>query len=375
MPKLFMVMSEEFFLLTHRKEIAVEAVKQGFDVTLIAKNTGRRAEIEALGVKMIDLPINPTGMNLWQELKTLWFLFRLYCREQPDIIHHIGLKTVLWGGLAARIAQVRANIINAISGLGITFSDDRLSITARGILAVIRLSTGKHVKFIFQNPQDEELFIKHRITTQKQTVFIKGSGVDLSKFAYVPIPETSPVKVIFTARMVEEKGVVTLIEAANKLRQKYTGHVEFLLCGGLSKNPKAISKQWLDEHCDGQYIKWLGHRNDIRELLEKSHIVAFPSYYREGVPKSLIEACAIGRPIITCDSIGCRDTVEDGHNGFLIPIKNSDILADKLRILIENPELRVRMGLESRKKAELEFSVEDVVNKHLALYKPNNTES
>ena len=368
MPKLFMVMSEEFFLLTHRKEIAVEAVRRGFDVTLVAKNTGRRAEIEALGVKMIDLPVNPTGMNLRQELKTFAFLRRLYYRERPDIIHHVGLKSVLWGGLAAKLSRSRASVINAISGLGITFSHDRLSPVARGILFAIRFSGGRNVRFIFQNHEDEALFLRYKVTTPERNVFIKGSGVDLRQFDYVPMPEAGPVKVLFTARMVAEKGVAVLVEAAGKLRCEYEGRAEFLLCGGLSKNPNAISKQWLEEHCDGRYIQWLGHRNDVRELLGQSHIVAFPSYYREGVPKSLIEACAVGRPIVTCDSTGCRETVDDGVNGFLVPTKNSDALADRLRTLIDDKELRVRMGLASRKKAEAEFSVDDVVDKHMELY-------
>ena len=368
MKKLFIVMNEDVFLLTHRKAIAIEAVREGFDVTLIAKNTGRRAEIEALGIKMIDMPVNPTGMNIFQELKTLYFLHRFYRKERPDIIHHIGLKLVLCGGVSARTSHCRAKIINAISGLGITFSDTKISLIARGILKIIQLSTNLNVKFIFQNHQDEELFMRYKVITPRQSVFIKGSGVDLDEFTYVPEPDTLPVKIIFTARMVKEKGVYVLIEAAEKMRKEYVNHIEFLLCGGLSRSPKAIKKQWLEDHCDGQYIKWLGHRSDIRDLLGQSHIVAFPSFYREGVPKSLIEACAVGRPIITCDSIGCRDTVEDGKNGYLIPIKDSDALVEKLRMIINDKDLRVRMGYFSRKKAEVEFSLKDVVRKHMELY-------
>lgn len=174
--------------------------------------------------------------------------------------------------------------------------------------------------------------------------------------------------IIFTARMVKEKGVLVLIEAAEKLRTDYSGKIDFWLCGGLSNNPNGIKESELRAKCDDNYIKWLGFRNDVKELLKKSSIVAFPSYYREGVPKSLIEAAAIGRPIITTNSIGCKDTVEDGFNGFLIPIKNSDVLADKLKILIDNKDLRLKMGKNSRKIAERDFSLENVVNKHLEIY-------
>lgn len=168
--------------------------------------------------------------------------------------------------------------------------------------------------------------------------------------------------------MVKEKGVLVLIEAAEKLRKDYSDKIDFWLCGGLSNNPNGIKESELRAKCDGSYIQWLGFRTDVKELLQKACIVAFPSYYREGVPKSLIEAAAIGRPIITTNSIGCKDTVEDGFNGFLIPIKNSDVLADKLKILIDNKDLRLKMGKNSRKIAERDFSLENVVNKHLEIY-------
>lgn len=176
------------------------------------------------------------------------------------------------------------------------------------------------------------------------------------------------IHVIFTARMVREKGTLILIDAAEELRKDYADKVDFWLCGGLSDNPNALTEEDLRSRCDDSYIKWLGFRKDVKELLRQASIVAFPSYYREGVPKSLIEACAIGRPIVTTNSIGCKDTVEDGVNGFLIPIKDSHALADKLRILIDNPELRRNMGKSSRHKAEREFSLDDVIKKHLEVY-------
>jgi glycosyltransferase involved in cell wall biosynthesis len=168
--------------------------------------------------------------------------------------------------------------------------------------------------------------------------------------------------------MIKEKGVFELIEAANILKEKYQNKVRFLLCGGIDDNPKAISKEELKKNCDNDYIQWLGYRTDVKELLEKSHIVAFPSYYKEGLPKSLIEACAIGRPIVTTDSIGCKDAVIDGYNGFLIPIKNSQALAGKLEILIKDKALRMQMGRNSRKLAERDFSIEKVIEKHIEIY-------
>lgn len=368
MSRLFIVVNEDRFFLSHRKDIAVAAVAAGYDVTVVAKDTGRKEEVVALGVNYIELPVNPTGMNVGQELETFNFLCRLFRKEKPDIVHNVGLKQILWGGLAAKFAQIPL-VVNAVSGLGVMFSGDELSLSARAIMRLLRFShnrTGVYV--IFQNEDDSQLFLKHKIVAPNQQYFIKGSGVNLKEFAYVPEPDGDKINVIFTARMVKEKGVVTLVEAAELLRKDYEGKVEFWLCGGLSGNPKALREGELRSMCDGKYIQWLGYRTDVRELLMKAHVVAFPSYYREGVPKSLIEASAIGRPIVTTDSVGCRDVVEDGVNGFLVPVRDAAALADRLRILLNDKELRVSMGRKSREFAERDFSIDAVLKTHLAIY-------
>lgn len=368
MSRLFIVVNEDRFFLSHRKDIAVAAVAAGYDVTVVAKDTGRKEEVVALGVNYIELPVNPTGKNIGQELETFHFLWRLFRKERPDIVHNVGLKQILWGGLAARFARVPL-VVNAVSGLGVMFSGDKLSLSTRVIMRMLSFSHHrKGVCVIFQNEDDSQLFLRHGIVTPGQQYFIKGSGVDLKDFSYTPESEGDKINVIFTARMVKEKGVVTLVQAAELLRKDYEGKVEFWLCGGLSGNPKALSENELRLMCDGKYIKWLGYRTDVRELLMKSHIVAFPSYYREGVPKSLIEASAIGRPIVTTDSVGCRDVVEDGVNGFLIPVKDAATLADRLRILLNDRELRMSMGRKSREFAERDFSIAAVLKTHLAIY-------
>ena len=368
MKKLLMIVNEDRFFLSHRKEIAIAAQEAGWDVTIVCKDTGRLREVEALGLKVIELPINPTGMNLRQELRTFWFLYNLYTKNKDVVVHHVGLKNILWGGLAAKLAGV-CGMVNAVSGLGAVFSGGKIGITARGILSVMRFSNRrKRVKVIFQNQEDRNLFLQHGVVNESQVEFIKGSGVNLNEFKYVPEPESETLKVVFTARMVKEKGVIELIEAAERLRKEYEGRVEFWLCGRLAVNADAISKEELESRCSEGYIKWLGFQKDIKTILEQCHIMAFPSYYREGVPKSLIDVCAVGRPIVTTNSIGCKDVVDDGVNGFLVPIKDSEALADKLRILIEDKDLRVKMGKASREKAEQEFAIEKVIQKHLDIY-------
>ena len=221
---------------------------------------------------------------------------------------------------------------------------------------------------IFQNDDDKGLYIKNRIIREKQARFIKGSGVDLSQFCYTPEPEEGKLKVILTARMIVEKGIFVLVEAAEMLKDKYRNMVEFQLIGGLDDHPGAITEEQLHAVCDGEYIRWLGYRTDVKALLMQCHVVAFPSYYMEGLPKSLIEANAIGRPIITCNSVGCKDAVKDGYNGFLIPIKDAKALAEKLDMLLSDRALRKRMGRNARSYAEKYFSIADVVKKHLDIY-------
>ena len=368
MIRLFIVVNVDWFFLSHRKDIALSAQENGYEVTVVTKDTGKKSTIEALGLKVIDLPMNRSGQNIIEELYTCWFLYRLYRRKKPDIVHHVGLKTILWGTLAAKLAKVHG-VVNAVSGLGIFFSEENTSLVSKLLPRVLRFSHHrKNLAVIFQNEEDKGLFLKNRIIKEEQAFMIKGSGVDLNQYCYTPEQESKKIKVLLTARMIVEKGVFVLVDAALKLKEKYRDKVEFLLCGGLDDNPKVIKEEELKSVCDGGYIQWLGYRTDVLELLKSCHIVAFPSYYKEGLPKSLIEAAAVGRPIVTTNSIGCKETVVDGYNGYLIPVKDSDTLAEKLNLLFEDENLRQNMGRNSRILAEKDFSIENVIHRHLEIY-------
>ena len=372
MRKLFIVVNEDSFFLSHRKDIAVRAKEEGYDVTIVASDTGKAGEIRSSGLKFHDLPINKTGLNLREEAKTLSYLYRLIGQERPDIVHLVGMKLILWGGLAARLRNVRLTV-SAVSGLGVMFSPEYnrglRKLMSGGVLAVMRfIHKSGRAYCIFHNTEDLELFVRNRIVSREYCVRTMGSGINLNEYKYSPEPQEGKIRILFTARMVEDKGVLVLIDAAEKLRAEYGDRVEFLLCGGLETNPLAVSKEKLEELCDGVYIQWLGRRSDVLQLLEQSHIFAFPSYYKEGLPKSCIEATAIGRPVITCDSTGCRDTVIDGETGFLVPVKDSDSLAAKLKVLLDDSDLRIAMGRKARIFAENTFSLEDVIQAHLHIY-------
>ena len=368
MNKLFIVVNVDWFFLSHRLPVALAAQKAGWDVTIVTADTGKLKDIEAKGLKVINLPMSRSGKNILEELGTLNFLRKLYKREKPDVVHHVGMKTILWGTLAAKFAKVNG-VVNAVSGLGGFFAEDNKSMLAKVMPKVLKFSHNrKNLLVIFQNNEDRTMYVKKGIISDSQARFIKGSGVNLQDFCYTPEPKEGKVKIILTARMIVEKGIFLLTEAAEKLRKEYEDKAEFWLVGGIDDHPGAITKEQLDMACDGKYIKWLGYRTDVKVLLQQSHIVAFPSYYMEGLPKSLIEADAIGRPVITCNSVGCKETVIDGYNGYLIPTKDVDALVEKLDILLGDAKLRQEMGKNSRKYAEENFSIDVVIERHLKIY-------
>ncbi|MCH5242282.1 MAG: glycosyltransferase family 4 protein [Muribaculaceae bacterium] len=366
--KLLLIINEDRFFLSHRTHIALLAREKGWDVTLVTKNTGRRKEIEGMGFKYLELPINPTGMNPKDELRLLKFLMDLFKKNPDAIIHLVGLKNMMWGGLAAKMIKTKG-VLFAVSGLGTLFGEEKNEIISKGIQQMLKVGMRrKNAAVIFQNHDDEKLFMDNGIANKCFRFFIKGSGVDLKQ--YVPGEEkhNDPLKIIFTARMLREKGVEDLVAAAEILRPEYEGKIEFLLCGDLSNNPNALSKEDMESLTDGSYIKWLGHRNDIPELLSQSDIMCFPSFYREGVPKSLIEASACGLPLVTTDSVGCRDTVDNKKNGYLVNPHSPGEIAKALRKLINNPDKRKKMGIKSRQIAVKEYDVNAVAQKHLEIY-------
>lgn len=366
-PELLLVVNEDSFFLSHRREVALEALRGGWKVTVVARDTGRRAEIESLGLGFVNLPVNPTGMVLNEEIKTLRFLLGLLRRHRNAVVHFVGLKNMLWGGLAARAVRPRGAVF-AVSGLGTLFGERRNKALTAALLRLLRVGmAGGNNAVIFQNHDDESLFVRHRVVTPPAVRLIKGSGVDLLKFR----PHSGsgqPLRVLFAGRMIAEKGVGDFIDAARLLKAEFAGGVEFVLCGGLSANPSALKEGDLRAMTDAPYIRWDGHVTDIASVMARSDVFCYPGYYREGVPKALLEASACGLPLVTCDSVGCRDTVEDGVNGFLVPPHRPDMIARRLRRLLTDAALRERMGRRSRLKAEEEYDVRAVAARHMEIY-------
>jgi len=369
--KLIIVVNELRFFLSHRLPIALAARDAGYEVH-IASRSGTIDEVEQLNQELLQfhsISFHRSSMGLWQELETLRELLRLYKEIQPDIVHHVTIKPVLYGTLVARwVGGIQ--ILNAISGLGYFFIAQgwKSSIRKTLLLWVYRaILYNRKVWILFQNPDDQALFSQHKIIYPEHAFIIKGSGVDLQQFAYSSIPK-GRIKIILVARMLWDKGVGEFVESATVLMQQGLD-ADFLLVGSVdSGNPESISMEQLEEWNRAGVVKWLGERADIAQLLAESHIAVLPSY-REGLPKSLIEAVAVGRPIVTTDVPGCREVVKDGENGFLVPAKDAKELAIAIQKIINNPKLLTSMGKKSRLMAEQEFSILQIVDQTLKLYK------
>lgn len=366
--KLFIVVNVDWFFLSHRLPVALAAKDIGWDVTVVTADTGRLKDIAKAGFKVVNLPMSRSGMNPIQELRAFWFLYRLYKKDKPDVVHHVALKAILWGGIAAKLVKIHG-VVNAVAGLGGIFTEKK-GIVPLLILNAFRFSHHRdNLLVIFQNQEDETLFRQYGVITECQSRIIRSSGVDLNVFCHTPEVDSDKVVILITTRMIREKGIFVLVDAAEKLRSEYENKVEFWIVGGLDDHQGAITIDEILSVCDGKYIKWLGRREDVKELIQQCQIFAYPSYYREGIPKSLIEAAAIGRPIVTTDNIGCKEVVVDAVNGFLVPIKDDELLAAKLKKLINDKELRQRMGIASRKVAEHNYGIEMVVESHLEIYR------
>ncbi len=367
-PKLLFTVNDAGFFLSHRLPIAQAAAAAGYDVQ-VATAPGRAAgDIVARGFAHHPVPISRRGLNPLAEAGALWALYRLYRRLRPDLIHNVTVKPVLYGGIAARLARCPA-VVSAISGLGFVFI--RRGWAAAPLRALIE--TGYRwalkragSKVIFQNPDDRGAFLSRNLTMAEDCVLIRGAGVDVAVFAPLPEPDGLPI-VVLPARMLMDKGVGEFAEAARALRSQGVA-ARFVLVGDSDEgNPTAIPAARLRAWESEGILEWWGFRGDMAAVLAQAHIVCLPSY-REGLPKSLIEAAACARPIVTSDVPGCREIARGGENAILVPPRNAGALATALRQLIEDAALRRRLGTRGREIAVAEFALERVVSETLEVY-------
>ena len=368
-PKLLFTVNDAGFFLSHRLPIARAAAAAGFHVHVATAPSPAAAAIAAEGFPHHPVPMTRRGVNPLREIWVPWALTRLYRSIKPDLVHHVTIKPVLYGGLAARLAGVPA-VVGAVSGLGYVFLDRGPGAgVLRGLIrAAYRIALRQpNGRVIFQNQDDRAEFVTRGLVAPDDCVLIKGSGVDLDAFRPCPEPEGPPV-VMLAARILRDKGVGEFVEAARRLRDAGT-QARFVLVGDTDPgNPTAIPRPQVQQWHDEGLVEWWGFREDMAAVLAQAHVVCLPSY-REGLPKVLIEAAACGRAIVASDVPGCREIARDGHNALLVPVRDGAALAEAIARLLSDAELRRRMGTRGREIVEAEFSLADVVAQTLALYR------
>jgi glycosyltransferase involved in cell wall biosynthesis len=368
-PRLLFVVNDAGFFLSHRLVLAEAARSAGYDVHVATPPGSGADRVGALGFPHHAIRLSRRGSRPWAEAASVAGLVALYRRLRPTLVHHVTVKPVLYGSIAARIAGV-PGVVNAVSGLGYLFiaPGALAGVRRRAVLAAYRIAfRGRGTWVIFQNEDDRGLFLDAGVVPYGRTVLIRGSGVDLAAFQPTAEPP-EPSVVVLPARMLWDKGVGEFVEAAAALRAEGV-LARFVLVGDTDAgNPAAIPGERLLEWQAAGTVEWWGHRTDMPAVLAAAHVVCLPSY-REGLPKALLEASAAGRPIVTTDVPGCREAVRDGENGWLVPVRESAPLAERLRALLTDAGLRQRMGRRGRAIAEAEFGVERVVAATLELYR------
>ncbi|PQZ69047.1 glycosyltransferase family 1 protein [Achromobacter sp. MYb9] len=367
--RLMFVVNNPAFFMSHRVPVAQAAQRAGYDVHVATMDGPAVADIEALGMTHHAIPMTRSGKHPLQELGTLLALVRLFRRVRPDVVHLVTIKPVLYGGIAARLARV-PGMVAAISGLGFVFLSDTLKMRlVRSVVArLYRIALGHpNSRVIFQNANDRDLLKSLGAVRDGQVVMIRGAGVDLDAYRALPEPAAPPVVVTMVARLLRDKGVQEFVQAAGMLRQRGVP-VTMQLVGGVDAgNPASATQDEVEAWQREGAVQALGERSDVPELYAASHIAVLPSY-REGLPKSLIEAAACARAVVTTDVPGCRDAIEPGETGLLVPVRDAQALADTIARLAEDATLRQAMGKAGRALAEREFNIEQVARIHVALY-------
>ena len=368
-PVLLYLVTEDWYFWSHRLAIARAARDAGWEVLVATRVQAHGERIRQEGLRLIPIGMRRRSLAPWREARTIAELIRIYRRERPDLVHHVAVKPVLYGSLAAAISGVPA-VVNALAGMGYVFTSSGLK--ARVLRPLLRagfrrLLERRGSRLILQNPDDVAAMTKGTVTAER-VALIRGSGVDTQTFRPREEPEGTPVAVM-VSRMLWDKGVGELVEAARLLRARQVPLRMVLVGPPDPDNPASITERQLRDWDAAGHIAWWGERSDVAGIWANSHIAVLPSYYGEGVPKALLEAAACGRPMVATDVSGCREIVRDGVTGLLVPPRDAERLAQALERLARDRDLRRRLGAAARDLVERELSEELVVAQTMALYR------
>lgn len=356
-----------WYLYNFRKNTILSLINKGYRVVAVAPEDDYSIKLKSLGAEFSHILIDQGGTNPVKDIFTLFSFTKLYQKIRPAAVLNFTPKNNIYSTLAASLFGAKS--INNIAGLGMVFINENL--TAKLARFLYKISQPKAHTIFFQNEDDRALFAKYHLAPLEITDRVPGSGADLSRFSISPSQDDGTVRFLLIARMLYDKGIGHYVEAARELKAKYGGAVEFRLLGFLDvNNPSAVSKQDMQSWVDEGIVNYLGTSDSVEKEIAQVDCMVLPSFYREGVPKSLLEACAMGKPIVTTDNVGCRETVDDGINGYLCELRSTASLVEKLeRMITHSHEQRLQMGLQSRTKVEKEFDEKIVINKYLEAVK------
>ena len=364
--KIVICLNTAWNLVNFRAGLIRALVAAGYDVVAVAPDDKYSSDLKAFGCRFVPLHMENGGTNPLLDALLTWRFFRLLAREQPDIYLGYTAKPNVYGSLAAHMLHIP--VINNIAGLGAVFIKGGWLV--RVVRWLYRMALKRSAKVFFQNDDDRQLFISGGLVRSAVTELLPGSGIDLNRFtlALTPTPPGANAKFRFLliARMLLDKGVGEYVEAARLLRQRWP-KTEFCLLGFVDvQNPAAISRAEMDAWVAEGVVNYLGVSDDVRTQIARADCIVLPSY-REGTPRTLLEAAAMARPIITTDAVGCREVVDDGVNGYLCKVRNAKDLAAKMeQMLVLSREQRAEMGMRGRAKMVAEFDEQMVITKYLA---------
>ena len=368
--KIILFANTDWYLYNFRIELADALRQAGNEVLLLSPDGDYRARLEAKGFRWRNFPVSRRGINPLAELRDIFRLIQIYRQEKPDVVHHFTIKCVLYGTTAARLIGIK-RIINSIEGLGYIFIDNQgLKVRFLRWLASnwYRLVLN-HTKVIFLNNDDQSFFLQEGLVRRDEAILVPGSGVDIDLFSPLSEEKKGVPLVVLASRMLYDKGVAEFVEAARQIKLKGIP-ARFALAGNIDLgNPAAIPIDQLEVWNVEGVIEWLGWQDNMVDVYRQASIVCLPSYYREGLPKMLIEAGSCGLPLVATDMPGCRDVVHEGENGFLVPPRDIKSLANALEKLLLDEPLRKEMGKRSREMVKQQFSIQTVVKNTLVLYK------
>ncbi len=367
---ILLLVTEDWYFWSHRLPLARAARDAGAHVIIATRVEKLRAAIEKEGFELVELPWRRRSNHLWNEMRALIAIVALYRRKRPDVVHHVAIKPVVYGGIATRLAGARSQV-NAIAGLGYLETSRQLRARIlRGVFnAVLRFAwSGPRVHVIVQNPDDFEALARTRLLAASHIHMIRGSGVDVEHFAPSPEPASPPVRVVFAGRLLWSKGVRELVEAARELKTRRVP-VEVILAGSPDpENPESIPDPTLGGWVRDGLVKHVPWSDDMVAVWRSAHVAVLPSY-REGLPRALLEAAACARPIIATDVPGCREIAREGINALLVPPRDAGALVAAIARLAGDAALRARFGAAGRALVVNEYAESIVVRETLALYR------